>query len=245
MIKKIPWQFISLIVCYLFFLIIYLPASIILNWLPLPQGIQASHVGGSFWHGKIGALTIKDNTINAIQWRIGFSGIYPTIKLVFSDKNISGTTSFVWGKNWLFKDIKLNIQAAYLQAISNLPIPALIDGEFHIDIDTISFNDEGCQYINGMIHWYNAEFKSIAGHIDLGDSSLKLDCEQGKFVLVFKQQSDALATTATINIFQTNYSLEALLTPGRGLSPELLNEIRSLSIENNQGVFRIEHAGNL
>lgn len=244
-IKKIPWQFIPLIVCYLFFLIIYLPASIIVNWLALPQGIQISHVAGSFWHGEIGSLTVKDHTINAIQWKIGFSGIHPAIKLVFSDNNISGKADFVWGKYWHFKGIQLNIQADYLQAISNLSIPVLIDGNVHIDINTISFNDEGCQYINGMMHWNNAKFKSLAGQIDLGNSSLKPDCDQGKFVLVFKQHSDAITTSAIITIFQTNYRLEALLTPGALLSPALLNELRSLAIEDSKGVFKIEHSGSL
>lgn len=245
MIKKRAWQFIALIFCYLFFLIIYLPASIIVNLLYLPQDIQISQVSGSFWHGKIGVLTIKNNSINAIQWRIGFSGLYPAIKLVFSDNNVSGNASFVWAKYWLFKNIKLNIQADYLQAISNLPIPALLEGNFHIDIDTILFNDKGCQYVNGMINWYHAEFKSLVGKIELGESSLKPDCDQGKFVFIFKQHSDALTTTATISIFQTNYRLEALLTPGALLSPVLLNELKTLGIEDNQGIFKIEHSGSL
>lgn len=245
MVKKIRWPILSLIACYFFFLILYLPASMVVNWLSLPSNIKLAGINGSIWHGNINRLIVNDSIINALEWRIGFSGIYPVVHLFSSDENISGKANLIWKGDWLIRDIKLNILADYLQGISNLAIPMLIQGNFYIDIDQIAFSGNTCKNIDGTIYWQHAGVKSLVGTIDLGNSFFKTDCQQGQLFFIFTQESDAVTTTATIRIFEDNYWLDALLTPGNLFPPLLLESLNNIGIKDKQGVFNINTSGQL
>ena len=59
---------ISVIVLYLFFLIINIPANVLLSNLNLPKNVIINSVSGTVWSGNIGQLQVSSINVGRVSW---------------------------------------------------------------------------------------------------------------------------------------------------------------------------------
>jgi general secretion pathway protein N len=60
----------TVIVAYFFFLLINLPASVVISTLELPRNIKVTGISGSAWSGKIHNLNISGVNLGSVSWQM-------------------------------------------------------------------------------------------------------------------------------------------------------------------------------
>ena len=185
------------IVVYLFFLLLYLPASVALSMLSLPPGIHLSGISGTAWSGQASYVSIRGVQAGSLKWKLSpwsFLLANPTAKIsILKDKQFILTTASVSfaGKTSL-QDTRFNIQLSTLQPLI-YGMPFAYDGQVAGFFSDIYFSRD--QYIG------------INGKLSL--SGLKLTSPQqqylGNYIATFRQEQ---AGASSIEVSTTEAELK-------------------------------------
>ncbi|MDX1286279.1 MAG: type II secretion system protein N, partial [Draconibacterium sp.] len=60
----------TIITLYFFFLLINLPASVVISLVDLPSNVKVRGVSGSAWSGKIHELNISGVNLGSVSWKM-------------------------------------------------------------------------------------------------------------------------------------------------------------------------------
>ena len=174
---------------YLFFLIAYLPASIVLSNITLPNNVILTSVSGSVWSGRIERINVASIDVGTVKWTLS------PLSLMIGE--LSADVSVVNNKQYLNTEINLSASGKM----------QLEETRFSIDLSSLAPLTYGMPFsYSGTVAGYfpisffqKNNFIGLNGKLSL--TSLKMIAPQeqyfGDFVVDFRAEKEG-ATSGKI-----------------------------------------------
>ena len=188
------------ILIYLFFLSLYLPASVVISKLSLPPGVSLYGISGTVWSGKAERLSVRGVQAGSVKWELS-----PWSLLLLKP---AASISILNGRQFFLSRV----------SVSSSGKMELHDTRFNIALSTLQpliygmpFAYEGqAAGFFADIYFYRDHFIGINGKLTL--TGLKLVSPQqqhlGDYVAAF-QQEKAGATSIRITSTQAELDIDA------------------------------------
>ncbi len=235
---------------YLFFLLVTLPASLVLTQLPLPQSISLMNIRGTLWQGEIGELHWQDLSLRQVHWNILFSRLWlgmPSVAVSIHDPDtLVANADIGWRGSWQINELALSIPATALQQQLPYPLPAQVEGTLHLNIGQLRFDTAQCLALaDAKAEWQSASLQTPAGELPLNSVHASLHCPRHDTLeLNANQQSAALQSQLTLRLNSAGtYQLQTTLTPGGELSDDIRASLEWLGTKDDLGRIRIKNDG--
>ncbi|MBU2978325.1 type II secretion system protein N [Alteromonas sp. C1M14] len=228
---KILWTFAAVVV-FLFFVVLYMPASQVINPQMLPKNVNIYGVSGTVWHGKAQAVVIDGIPVTDVAWDIaGFPLLIGQLSADVKGGNLrdANEVSFKGAVNVSAfspeqvnaDDVLLFLPVDRILAHIQLPLPVDAGGRFRVRLDDFSFGPE-CQSMAGHGDWLNATVAGTRGPIDFGNYSAQLSCE-GKDIGITVTEPNKLGLTlqAVLAANFNGFSVQGKFKPEADLPEEV------------------------
>lgn len=228
---------------YLWFMVIKLPASLILRWLPLPTNIQPALVTGTIWNGEIHDAQWNGLSLTQLTWSFQPSYLLigmPAIHWFATSSDglrASGIAGWRWG--WHLRKIEARLPAELLQ---QTVWPASmhqvsVAGILHLAIETLELDDNQCDG-NGQITLNPGQIQMDNASLQVNDATLHFDCQDNQLDWSLSQQSATLTTKLQGRLdLQGNYSIHGELQPGATLPVNFAAVLPWLGVKNKKNNY--------
>lgn len=192
------------ILLYVVFLIVLLPASLVVALAPLPQGISIGGVTGTLWQGEAATVQIKDRQLEQVKWDI--HALKLLTGALAADVQIGGRTSALQMKGelgWSFSgvhvaNLKLDTGHGFLLANTKLPFGAKVQGDVSLMLTEYRQGQPLCDSLAGKVFMQNANLTNQFGEYPLGSVELNLACDAGQLQLLAMEDKNQLGLTGTL-----------------------------------------------
>ncbi|RJG51612.1 type II secretion system protein N [Motilimonas pumila] len=234
------------IVAYLVFLVVKMPASFALQFLPESSGVKLSNVSGSIWQGRASSAFIRGETIDGLEWQIKpfnlFWGSLAADVKFGSRQGIAGEGGVSYGLSGASaSDLNITMPASKAMKYITLPMPIKASGMLDLTLHSASQGTPFCSDLDGVLFWTDADVKGPMGQIALGDPKVKLGCDQGGLTGIIDQKSDHLNLNAKAFLADVaQYRVEGELTPGKSLDPKIAQGLPFIGEKTKTGSFLIK-----
>lgn len=242
-------------VTYLVFLLVKLPASLLMANVSLPKNITLQGVSGTLWHARIAQLSIahgdgQRQNIKQVQaslspWSLLLAD--PSIELNFGDALVPGPEGSL-SVSGLFSvpriddgDILVpaNLVMGQLAEQLSLPIDITAYGDIAIKLDQLIMDNTQCQVAEGQISWHQAKASAMDQTVILGPLAADVSCDQGALVLTVNPKNN-LGLSFSAHIRQNGQmSGNGYLAPGDKFPDPLKNLLPFLGNTDQQGRYRL------
>ena len=166
------------IVGYAFFLLLYLPAIMALNWYgPLPGGLQAYGVRGTLFDGQADALIGPDLRLDQYTWRIAPGELLAGrlgYHLSFTNLNNSGNGIVSRGLNGTAHFSPLELQADLKALSRHWAFAKRFGGKLSLQLQSLTLDKGHIVDARGGIAWSGAHLRGDRP-IPLGGFQARLD----------------------------------------------------------------------
>ncbi|TMX07292.1 type II secretion system protein N [Aeromonas salmonicida subsp. achromogenes] len=237
------------LVAYLGFLLVKLPATLVVRHLPLPPNlVQLEGVSGTLWSGQVARLQYASESLTQLRWELnGWSLLRfaPEVFLRFGDRSgLNGQGVVGWNGAAFGRDITLNVPAPWVldRVPMRLPFPLTVAGQLQLKVDQFAQGNPWCDNLYGNLYWYGADADTSAGKLPLGDPEIKLTCIDSRLVAELKQSSEAVQVMGKLEL-QANR--QGSLKPGPELPEEMKQGLPFLGQPDGQGRFPLRYQGRI
>ncbi|MFT4937304.1 MAG: general secretion pathway protein N [Paraglaciecola sp.] len=216
------------VVVYIFFLSVKLPASQVLSLIDLPSDLKISGVSGTIWNGRAQQLTAHGLPVEDLSWELDVLPLlWGTVSAKVNAGNIReiDKISFSGDLSFSASSLKAENFQSYLPtnlviSLMPLPFPVEAQGRFRMQLEELEYT-QSCQMLIGKGQWLKAEVKGLDQNIILGNFDASLSCENGDVLLeVNEPNSFGLSAIARI-ANNLKYSIIGKFKPDPNLPREV------------------------
>lgn len=244
--SALKWGSLCLAV-YILFLIIKLPATLVLSNVPVDKNIRISGISGTIWNGHAQRIQAYGLPISKVNWSLSFLPLlWGEISADIKAGNIrdaeqisaNGHISFS-GQSVEADDLLTYIPTDLVISMLPLPIPVQADGRFKVQLDELDYQD-GCQALAGTGQWLNANFTGTTGVIELGNFDAGLSCQNNNVIVDVKlPNSFGLTARATVPA-NMKFTIEGRFKPDANLPKEVHQAAQFFGKPDNDGFYPIK-----
>lgn len=231
---------------YVVFLLVLLPASVVVSQLTLPKNVQFSSVDGSIWHSQIDTVVIDGHVINNVDAKLSVLSMLtfdPTISISFGGALVNGPEGRANVSGLL---TQLTITDASVSILANtiaqqLTLPVDISASKYVDVDVKEFvvGKPLCDSLIGSINWREASVTVFDSNVSLGNLAATLTCEQGDVVATINEKNQlGLSFTASVGKGM-RMSGDGFLTPNSNTPEQIKQALPFIGKPDNQGRYRL------
>ena len=246
------WQWIILaVIAYLVFLIAYMPAVYLSDYIQKQSQnkVSLSGVSGTLFEGESLFVTYDGMRIDNVKWSLSpwsllllqanvdmTGGSVRATERISLNGNLS--VPFYNTKKLTLSDTRIFLPAKPIFAELNLGVPVTANGRFRIDISELTINN-GCQSLSGTGNWLQASVNVLNNPLDLGNFDAALSCETPSFALQIAP-SNGLELDAKILIdTQGKYSATGQFRIPDNYPNEIKQGASIFGNANEQGVYEL------
>lgn len=240
------------LVTYALFLIISVPASLIIGLLDekLPQ-LDVQGVNGTLWNGSAQRVNIssmykiEDMKWTFCTWRLITAEACINMDALYENRPLQAQLGVGLSGTIHARDLNAEIDARSLGDLSGLPVGEL-SGLIAINLETASWKKEQVPGVTGSILWKNAGI-TIAETADLGEVKIILvESDSSPLAGTISNKGGNLILNGNTNITGDGaYNLELKLLPNETASNNLRASLKMLAKQQNDGSFVLNNTGNL
>jgi general secretion pathway protein N len=230
---------------YLFFVVVTLPAKVVLGYVTLPKNVVLQGVSGSVWQTKITEVSYKKVSLHQVTASLNFWSLFtldPTLKVNFGDALLAGPEGILTVSGLLAQLTithgEVLISANDIAQQLTLPIPLIAAGNVKIKLDEFILGKPICQQALGRIAWHKAGVTAFDQRIALGTISADMSCQQGALALAIDPKNN-LGLTFTAYVRSKGASGTGFLKPGKKFPATLQSVLPFLGKADNQGRYRL------
>lgn len=249
---KIKYYLITGILALTLFLIINIPAALVINALKdkIPQ-IKIQNVSGTLWQGSAQQVTVQSKHVfKNVDWSICLSHLLigeacVEFDAIYNKNPLSGQLNVDLNKNIQAKNIKTTMSAQALGQMITLPIGE-IAGDISVDLSELNWRQGDIPSANGVIKWNRASI-TIAETAQLGDVTISLtESEENPINAQISNQGGQLSIGGLASVStETDYSLDLSFTPNKKASKNLKDSLSLFARPQANGSFVLKNSGNL
>jgi hypothetical protein len=237
----------------LLLLIISAPARLL--GLLVPSDVLVMQgLDGSLWRGSAARCLVAAGHgyihLGSVKWRLSplsLLTLSPTVELEsrWGKQQISGRITLRDAENFDVRELEASVSAQLLRQFA----PFLIDGNFSVDLASLTFRD-GLPYSGkGRVLWRDAAWLSPQGPRALGDYALDFEQPEelalvGEIVTI----TGPVGASGDIQLAGRSYTVDILLRSASGLDTQLQHAVSLFAqpVEGPDGVaYRIQLSGEL
>lgn len=235
---------------YLCFMLVFLPAKVVYDFLPIPEQITINHINGTIWHGTAQTLNIDNHQLEQIQWDFRPSQLLLG-KIVFALK-IGDRTSEVKGDGRLsyslagfsISDLKLTLPSAFLLADRPLPMNTQVLGDIKLDIINFSQGLPWCDSLSGRLIVNKLNVANAFGDFPLGNIELGLGCDEGKLSVDAQPKNNQLGFSGNLTLAEGGkFLLKGKIKETDSQPKSLRQALIFLGRPDKQGYYSIRYSG--
>lgn len=246
------WQWVLLsIVAYLFFIIAYIPASLVSDLVQQQSNnqVRLANVSGTLFEGSASTLEVNGFRVNNVSWSVNPWALF----LLRGNVNINGgairnaeqiylkgyaSISLFSPNEFSLKDTQIFIPAKSVLSQFRLPVAVTATGRFRVDVEELDMTPT-CTNLQGKGGWLNAQVDTPNQPVNLGSFEADLSCDNGNLnVAVLPDNS--LQLSANIDVDPTGkYSINGQFRPDAELPSVIQQAADSFFAKNPQGFYMI------
>ena len=237
------------LIAYVGFLIATLPATVLINKLPLPKAIQLSGVTGSIWHTKVQQIELGTVTIQKVHTQLSFWSLFtltPKLAITFGDSFSAGPEGefelAISQKKVQISDLKLLVKANEIAQQLTLPLPISAQGDVELTMlnaEVALQKDNQCIAAKGTVIWSKSAVLALDQNIKLGNITADIDCENGALALIISPKNDLGLTFNAYMRKGGRLSGNGFLKPGANFPQALSSALPFLGRKDSQGRYRL------
>ncbi|TKB56218.1 type II secretion system protein N [Ferrimonas aestuarii] len=234
---------------YLVFLVVTVPASLVWNWAPKPNGIKLDGISGNLWQGRVQAASIAGRQFNDLTWELQPAALL-SAKVranVTLAGDIQGRGVVEYGLSGLsVENLKLDSDAGTLLGKRRLPFRTQVAAEIQLNLSDAAQGTPWCERLNGRLTLLGLNVNNQFGQFELGNLAGQLSCQQGNIQLAMTERDNRIGVAGNL-VLKANNQVEV----NAGIretaqQPEMLK--KNLSFLGNQdanGVYPITYSGRI
>jgi general secretion pathway protein N len=235
------------VVVYIVFLLVKLPAVQVLSHIELPSDVKLSGVSGTIWNGKAQQLNAHGLPVEDLNWELDVLPLlWGTVSAKVNAGNIREIDDISFSGELSFSESSIaaeNFQS-YLPTnlvISLLPLPFPVEalGRFRLQLDELEYT-QSCIALIGKGQWLKAQVAGLDQNISLGNFDAYLSCDNGDVLLeVNEPNSFGLSAIARIPS-NMKYSVAGKFKPDPNLPREVQQAAQFFGKPDAQGYYPLK-----
>lgn len=246
LIKKI---FIAVIV-YLIFMLVLMPAKVVVSLAPLPSNVQITGVSGSLWQGQSELVTIGHRHLEQVKWQVAPIALFTGA--LAADLVIGTSASPVSGKAKLtlttdgaqVDNLQFDAPHGFLIGNANLPFRTKTQGDISLVVNHGIQGQPWCEALTGKLFLNQTQVTNQFGRYPIGNMEFDLNCIDGQVKLMTDEAKNNLGLTGDIIFGDSNRLLvEAKIKPTAEQPEDLRKALSFLGKQDNQGYYPIRYNG--
>jgi general secretion pathway protein N len=247
------WRYSLIFLCSLVvFLIITLPAGVVVKQLTLPKNIHYQSVDGTVWHPVINKVQLEDISLSTIELQLSpwsLLSVNPTITakigrdfLVEPEGQLTIDQLLDQGR---LTNLSAKLAANVIAERLTLPIKIKAAGLVTLTVEQwqgfiSSDQSRLCSTLSGHINWNNAAVTAYQQTIELGKFTANLSCENGQIhAQVLDNNRLGLSADIYLNK-QGKITGDGFIKPNANMPKELAPLLPMLGRQDNQGRYRLQ-----
>ncbi len=245
-INRITWA----LLFYFIFLIVTLPAYLLVSRIPLDKSIELGNVTGTVWSGSVDAIRIDQTIIKDVSWTVDFTQLIAAkiaVDLEFGNPRKilepQGKAQLQYGLNGpSVRDLRVKLPADLIVQQVDMPFKAEASGLVEANIAEARLGQPVCHTLDGQVNWKLAAVTYMDTNYTYGDVKASLSCDENG-ALVSKITGNPELLTLDIDAKLTtyqNYSIEGFISPGSNASKQMRSALSFLGNTDNQGRYYIK-----
>ncbi|WAJ69844.1 type II secretion system protein N [Catenovulum adriaticum] len=234
---------------YLIFLIVTLPAYLLVSRIELGDQIELGNVSGTIWSGQIDQVRVDKTILKDVHWAYNFSQLLTAqlaVDVTFGHPRKilepQGSAQLRYGLNGpSLADVQIKLPADLIVQQLDMPFKVEASGLLEANIEQAQLGEPVCQSLSGQVDWKLAGVNAMKTNFSYGDIGANLSCDNGAVVAKVNGNPEQLILdiNARLNTYQS-YSVEGYISAGSKASKDLQAALSYLGNPDNQGRYLIK-----
>ncbi|MBW3165996.1 type II secretion system protein N [Ferrimonas balearica] len=236
------------VVLYLLFLVINVPAALVWQFAPVPNGIKASGLNGTLWQGQAEQLTVAGRQLEQVSWELHPSQLLTgQAGLSFRlDGGVArGQGSVSYGLSGLAVDnLRLSAPLPWLLGNTRLPFRTKVGGNATLSLNDSAQGTPWCDRLSGRVLVDGLDVNNQFGQYPLGNLAGTLSCDQGNLKLVMDEAENTIGVQGEALLLADNQiKVAAQIKPTDSQPSDLRQALTFLGKPNADGAYPINYNG--
>ncbi|MDW6002643.1 type II secretion system protein N [Vibrio mangrovi] len=244
---------VGLVFVFVVSVLVHLPASMALKFIPQPRELSLSGVGGTLWQGEVQSARWMNHDLGSLAWKLRPLAIFTgniSANVALGKRHESalrGTGEVGIGFTGIYvRNLSLSAPARVVAENMNLPVPVNAEGAFKVVIQNYRYRSPFCAQAQGEITWTNAQISMLAQSVPLEKVSARLACEDSQISLKGQQLSDMVQSEYSVTLTpKEDYQLQGWVKPSAHF-PRLFSQwIQTHASTDAEGRYSFQSNGRL
>ncbi|USD65179.1 type II secretion system protein N [Vibrio sp. SCSIO 43136] len=235
-------------------LVAYLPASFLLQYAPLPRGLELQGTSGTIWQGQFASVKWQRQQLGEVQWQFQPSALVSG-KVEYQVRFGRGSDYKLTGKGLVGLDLTgpyaQNVVASMpakevMRYAPRLPVPIDIDGQLEAMVKHLRLGSPWCSEGSGSLVWNASQVGTPLGELAMGPVITDVTCQDNTLSAKGGQNNAQVSSefSATLSPNMT-YQAQGWFKPGAEFPQGLGGQLSWLGAPNNQGQYPMSYSGRL
>ena len=239
----------ALILVLLISVVVHVPISFVMKYVPKVNGLTLANPSGSLWNGKFYTVQLKGVNLGTLSWDFHPHQLFlGKVDVSFdltgeSDISAKGNTGVTFSGAYA-RNVKFSITSDLINRIVAIPLPAKSEGSFSLVVDDYVVATPWCEQLIGDVTWNNAKLILPIGDLELGNPKATLACKNGSILLESEVRSNHVDSDIVLTFTPDNkYQIEGSLKPNGGLSQGIRDQLKWLGKPDADGRYPLSFKG--
>lgn len=242
---------IAAVLFYFILVIANLPASQVINRLPLPSNVTLSGVSGTLWNGEMRSAMVNGIQVKDIAWKLSAGALLlgkASLDIKAGNARAPEQIAFnglveasLLSLNATAENAKLFLPTHLVLAQVPLPLPVQAGGRFYLDVSSLEYAvaESHCVAIQANGGWNNASVSGAMGMIDFGRFESAITC-QDKVIHIQIDPNNVLGLDVLATLSgQGQVGVKGKFKPSTSLPQEVHQAARMFGRADSQGFYHI------
>jgi len=248
-------MFFSLLVILVFCtsLVVHLPLSFAVKYMPEVRGLQLSGLNGTLWQGSAKTVRWNNRNFGQLNWDFQPASLFSG-KAQFavrfgrdSDLNLSGKGIVGADFSGLYaENVFASVPVSSVQSQVQIPVPVTATGQLELSVSEYRFAQPWCESATGSLVWNASEVQSPLGTLSPGTIIADISCKDSVLSASSAHDHPQLsgAFTATLDSSR-QYKMDAWFKPNSEFPQAMTSQLKWLGNPDSQGRYPFLFSGGL
>jgi general secretion pathway protein N len=214
------------------------------------QKVNVYGLEGTLWEGRMARVEVGGREFDNIQWQLHPSALLTgrlsaTLSFANADSQVSARLSRSFSGDLDLQDMRGRLAAKDVLAMAKIPAIQL-DGQFNVNIATMTLSEQRLSHIKGMLTWSGAGTR-FPQNLKLGDLSAQLSTgDDGVIKAILSDAGGVLEANGSLALKPAGqYDFDGVFAAREGKKSSLGRALRMLGSSDAEGKVTVKNSGSL